>query len=333
MEERVEDVLRRYELEILRAYRVRGSYVLETRQGIYLYKGYGGTEARAVYEAAIQRCLVERGFDMVDLYLPNEEGNYLSYDVMGEAHVVKQWFLGEECDLKETADLIRVSERLAGLHLAMSGMRGELGMEIRPREYSLEEQQRKHLRELQRVKAYIRNKKERNPFEVVYLQCADRIYAQGAAALEFLGRLQPAEYQRMAEERGDFYHGNYTYHNLILQPEGVAVVQYDKSWLGLQLLDIYYLLRKSLEKNEWRMETGEDILAGYQRVKSLTRDERQILYALLWFPDKYWKIANSYFNGKKSRIPGRNLVKLEEYLNQEESRERFLMQSRYRLFS
>jgi len=333
VEERVEDVLRRYELEILRAYRVRGSYVLETRQGIYLYKGYSGTENRAVYEAAIQRCLMERGFELVDLYLQNEEGNYLSYDVMGEAHVVKRWFLGEECDLKEKEDLSRVSERLAELHLAMQGMRSELGVEIRPREYSLEEQLGKHLRELQRVKAYIRNKKERNPFEVVYLQCADRIHAQGAAAVDFLTRLQPEEFQRKAEERGDFYHGNYTYHNLILHPEGVAVVQYDKSWLGLQLLDIYYLLRKALEKNEWGMEIGEYILEAYQRVKPLTREERQILYALLWFPDKYWKIANAYFNGKKSRIPGRNLVKLEEYLDQEERRERFLMQSRYRLFS
>ena len=31
LEERVEDVLRNYELELLRAYRVRGAYLLETR--------------------------------------------------------------------------------------------------------------------------------------------------------------------------------------------------------------------------------------------------------------------------------------------------------------
>jgi len=59
LEERVEDVLRNYELELLRAYRVRGAYLLETRQGTYLYKSYHGTETRAGYEAAIQGCLEE----------------------------------------------------------------------------------------------------------------------------------------------------------------------------------------------------------------------------------------------------------------------------------
>ena len=74
-------------------------------------------------------------------------------------------------------------------------------------------------------------------------------------------------------------------------------------------------------------------MEGYQEARSLAREERQILYALLWFPDKFWKIANSYYNGKKSRIPGRNLVKLEEFLGQEEKREQFLSQGRYRIFS
>ncbi len=333
MEERVEDVLRGYELEILRAYRVRGAYLLETRQGTYLYKSYHGTETRAGYEAAIQGCLEERGFPLVDRYLANREGEFLSYDVIGEAHVVKRWFIGEECSLREQKDVRLAAGRLAELHTAMKGLRSDLPFEVKPRDSHMEELQRRHLRELQRIKTYIRNKRDRNPFETRYLQCADALYLQGEEAAEFLSRQNPGQLEAQAEREGDFAHGSYTYHNLILQKNGAAVVQYDKSWLGLQLLDLYYLLRKTLEKNDWNLEAGEWVMEGYQEARSLAREERQILYALLWFPDKFWKIANSYYNGKKSRIPGRNLVKLEEFLGQEEKREQFLSQGRYRIFS
>ncbi len=252
---------------------------------------------------------------------------------MGEAHVVKRWFIGEECSLREQKDVRLAAGRLAELHTAMKGLRSDLPFEVKPRDSHMEELQRRHLRELQRIKTYIRNKRDRNPFETRYLQCADALYLQGEEAAEFLSRQNPGQLEAQAEREGDFAHGSYTYHNLILQKNGAAVVQYDKSWLGLQLLDLYYLLRKTLEKNDWNLEAGEWVMEGYQEARSLAREERQILYALLWFPDKFWKIANSYYNGKKSRIPGRNLVKLEEFLGQEEKREQFLSQGRYRIFS
>lgn len=326
LEERVEEVLRRYELEIMRSYRVRGAYVLETRQGLYLYRTYSGSEARAGQEAAIQQCLMDRGFDRVDRYLASQDGTFLGIDIMGEAHVVKRWFTGEECNLRAGEDVELAAATLADLHEAMAGMAPALPFEVRPRLPALEEQQRRHLRELQRVRAYIRGKRERNPLEVLFLQCLDRFYEQGEAAVAFLAGQKSGELEQAAEEAGHFFHGNYTYHNLLLQHPGMAVVQFDRSWAGIQLTDLYYLLRKTLEKNEWRPEVGASVLETYQRGRALSRQERQVLYGLLWFPEKFWKIANGYFNGKKSRIPGRNLVKLEEFLQQEEARNRFLQQ-------
>lgn len=332
MEERVEDVLRKYDLEIQHAYRVRGAYIMETGQGIYLYKSYGGSEIRAGYEAAIQGCLIERGFPMVDQYLKNSEGNYLSLDVMGEAHVVKRWYLGEECNLRERSDILLAAETLARLHRTMKHMREELPFEVRAHGAPVGEVQARHLREMQRVKTYIRNKKERNLFEVKFLQYADLLYGQGQEAFDYLTEQKPEELEKRAEQDGDFCHGSYTYHNLIIGRGGTAVVQYDRSWAGLQLMDLYYLLRKTLEKNEWEMQTAEWILSAYQKTLPLEETERRVLYALLWFPDKFWKIANAYYNSRKSRIPGRNLAKLEEFVRQSEVRERFLRESRRQIF-
>ena len=326
LEERVAEVLARYPLEIQRSYRMRGAYVLETRQGLYLYRNYSGSEMRAGQEAAIQQCLMDRGFERVDRYLANTEGEFLGIDAMGEAHVVKRWFQGEECNLREPAEVELAAETLAELHQAMKRMKGALPFEARCRQVSIEEQQGRHLRELQRIRTYIRGKRERNPLELLLLQSLDRYYEQGEEALAFLGEHKPKELEREAEEEGHFFHGNYSYHSLLLQESEMAVIQFERSGPGIQLADLYYLMRKALEKNEWLPEIGERILKSYQKRIALSFQERQILYGMLYFPEKYWKIANGYFNGKKSRIPGRNRIKLEEFLHQEGVRSSFLQQ-------
>lgn len=324
LEERVAEVLGRYDLEIQRSWRVRGAYMLETRQGLYLYRTYSGSEVRAGQEAAIQQSLMDRGFERVDRYLADREGTFLGIDAMGEAHVVKRWYPGEECNLRVEEEVSLAAETLAELHGAMKALAPALPFEVRPRQMALEEQQRRHLRELQRVRAYIRGKRERNPLELLFLQCLDRFYRQGEEALAFLSEQDPGKLEREAEEIGDFFHGSYNYHSLLRQEQGMAVVQFERSWTGIQLTDLYYLLRKALEKNDWRPEMGERVLSAYQRRRELSEQERMVLRGLLCFPEKFWKIANSYFNGKKSRIPGRNLVKLEEFLHQEDAREAFL---------
>ena len=124
LEERVAEVLARYELEILRSYRVRGAYVLETRQGLYLYRSYSGTETRASQEAAIQQCLMDRGFERVDRYLASTTGEFLGIDAMGEAHVVKRWYQGEECNLREPLEAERAAQTLAEMSALAGQMNG-----------------------------------------------------------------------------------------------------------------------------------------------------------------------------------------------------------------
>ena len=121
-------------------------------------------------------------------------------------------------------------------------------------------------------------------------------------------------------------HGTVPTHSLLLLGSEMAVIQFERSGPGIQLADLYYFMRKALEKNQWLPEIGERILKSYQKRVALSFQERQVLYGMLYFPEKYWKIANGYFNGKKSRIPGRNLIKLEEFLHQEAVRSSFLQQ-------
>jgi hypothetical protein len=212
----------------------------------------------------------------------------------------------------------------------------------------------KRNRELKRVKTYIREKRQKNEFELLYLNYYDTFYEQGLTAAE---RLTSTAYKTLMEEavrQRCVCHGNYTYHNIIMMksktdamsktyvPPGwvnrqpltvadlgtgsvpIASTNFEKSFIGLQIFDLYQFIRKVMEKNDWDILYGNNIIEAYDRVKSISREELYILYLLLLYPEKFWKITNYYYNGKKSWVSGRNTQKLGTIGEQNSKKEIFL---------
>ena len=62
-----------------------------------------------------------------------------------------------------------------------------------------------------------------------------------------------------------------------------------------------------------------------------TTTAEQIAGSILYMadPEKFWKIANRYYNTHKAWVSGRNIEKLEKFIRQEDERERFLEMMRH----
>ena len=56
------------------------------------------------------------------------------------------------------------------------------------------------------------------------------------------------------------------------------------------------------------------------RVRKLSPEELKYLYVYLAYPEKFWKIANRYYNSHKAWLSGRNIEKLEKVVAQEDAR-------------
>ena len=66
------------------------------------------------------------------------------------------------------------------------------------------------------------------------------------------------------------------------------------------------------------------LIDQYNQMKPLSKDELKILYVLLQYPEKFWKITNFYYNSKKSWVPQRNIQKLVGIQEQYDSKQNFL---------
>lgn len=85
---------------------------------------------------------------------------------------------------------------------------------------------------------------------------------------------------------------------------------------------------KSWRKTAGRQSFGKSLIDAYDRERKLEETERRVLYAMLLYPEKYWKLVNFYYNSRKSWMSAKNLEKLLRIRAQEEKRACFLRELR-----
>lgn len=357
MEDRSQEALKRYHLKVYNIYRARGAFLLETDGGLKLFKCFEGSRNRALFELKVKEYLFQHGYCNTDLFVKTMDDDIISEDSLGNQYIMKNWFWGEECNLKELSQIEAASANLARLHSILK----DVDFTKEQLEYNisddLTETFDKRNRELKRVKAYIRDKRQKNEFELSYLNYYEAFYEQGVLAAK---RLESSAYLSLMAEavlQRTVCHGNYTYHNIIMLkskteamskayvPPGwinqqplsatatdltganstfLATTNFEKSHIGMQISDLYQFVRKVMEKNDWDILYGSNIIEAYDKIKPISKEELNVLYLLLLYPEKFWKITNFYYNGKKSWVSERNVQKLNSIGEQNAKKEMFL---------
>lgn len=352
MEDKFEEILAQYPIQIKSKKRVRGAILLETERGLSLLRSYNGYRSRLQTEEKIKQHLVDQGYPYVDQAIKNERDEFLTRDGAGNLWIMRKWYTGRECDIREAQEVHLAAVHLAKLHqllvqpLAKQSEQEEIADidagsveqeagEMKNGSEKTDSSQaslpiekpyfEKRNRELKRVHSYIRKKRHKNEMELALLDAFGYYYEQGCEAERIDAEEQVFQnlYQQSVEEEL-YVHGSYNYHNLLLQGKRIATTNFENSKAGIQILDLYGFLRKVMEKNGWHSSLGTEILDAYQEQRSLSEYERKLLYTLLLYPEKYWKQCNFYYNGKKSWTSRKNLDKLQRLQAQEAERRQFL---------
>lgn len=324
LEEKHNDVFRQYDMKVYNMSKARSAFLLETNQGIMLYRSYEGSKNHLEYENEIKKFLLQKQYDKVDLVVENRNGELLTDGASGEKFLIKHWFSGEECNLHDTADIVKAVKNLAILHLNLVNVSIDEEKVQTYQEDSLLKVFRKHNRELKYVKSNFITKKQRNEFELCFLANYDMFYEQAIHATELLEQSNYLELRKACMERKTVCHGNYTYHNILINRDDIATTNFDKACHGMQISDLYLFIRKCMEKNNWNIEIGKMILAEYEKILPLDKEELRILFLNIYYPEKFWKITNNYFNNKKSWVNSRNIQKLNSLKEQESMKAIFL---------
>ena len=321
MIEKYTEVLSQYELEILDVRRGRGAWLCETNQGLKLLREYKGTIKRLEFEDHLFTQLEEAWHPFVDRYVRNREGELLSSADDGTRWIVKDWYADRECNLKDDREVLRAITQIASLHKMLRKIEFKEEWNLGSILVQLPgDEMERHNRELIRARSFIRNKRKKTEFELCVIGNYDMFFEQARDA-----RLGMKEFcERYGEEECYLCHGDLNQHHILMCPRDVAVVEFNRMHLGMQMEDLYHFMRKAMEKHDWSLKLGTSMLETYSRILPLSDTDRTCLYYLFLYPEKYWKQINFYYNANKAWIPARNIEKLKDLELQQPLRNEFL---------
>lgn len=322
--EKLSAVYEQYEQQITRTVRTRGAILCETAEGWKLLKEFRGSFSRLEMEAEVLNHLSKENIS-TDSYLRNKDGQILTVDTDGTAYVMKNWFDGRECDVKNPQEILAAVRSLAKLHNGFIHITPQITNHVACEEtIDLREELFHHQKELKRARSFVRGRRKKNEFEYAILKHFDYFYMQGENAFNLLQKSDYEQRKKEAREKGIFCHGNYNQHNIIVSMRKMSIVNFERSNCNLQVMDFYLFLRKIMEKQNWDKKLGFSMLEEYEWERELENGEFEILFAMLSYPEKFWKIVNHYYNGKKSWISQKDVDKLNNVIRQEEEKQRFL---------
>lgn len=326
MQEYEKIVLEKYKMDTCSTRKVRGAVLCDTDQGIFLLSEVSMPKRRILALCELYDHLSKQGYDGVDRLVLNAQGEYITVLEDGRKYMMRRWFRARECDIRKPSELLEAAGNLAKLHMAM---RVEIASV--PIAEHLGKEYERHNRELRKVRKFIRAMTSKGEFELAFLEHFEEMYQWTEIAGNLL-RL--SDYEKLRCESCDSHclvHGEYNYHNILMGcddchrvPCIVATTHFDRFRQNIQVEDLYYFLRKVMEKHGWKERLGDNMLNAYSAIRPLSAEETRYLKIRLMYPEKFWKIASSYYHSNKAWVSAKNIEKLNTAIRQTKEKEKFI---------
>jgi CotS family spore coat protein len=289
------DLQELYGLEVKSAKEVRAVVRLETDKGVFALKkvSHKPEKLQFLYEA--QEHLWNNGFQTLSRFVKTLDGKPF-VDLGDELMFLNTWLDGEEMNVKSREHLIEVVQLQARLHQASRGFNPSVHASIKTRWAGWIERFEDQLNDILIVHDRLKGQTPESELEFVFLKTVEPMLEMAEKSVDLL---KASPYQdvlyRERQLRG-FVHGDFTYHNFIRSPQGVMqVIDFDYCAHELRAHDFARFLRKMLRRSDWNPEVAETILRTYHAVDPLHEDELQVLKAVMYFPQRYWRAVERGF--------------------------------------
>lgn len=327
MYNRTEIIVEAYPYEFIDIQKGRGVYIcLEQGGSKKILKEFSGSASKAEMLDLFLKYMKDSG-EITEQIVYTKDGQVLFMDIDETRYYMRTWFDGRECDTRNREDILCAVRSLAQFHRTASGFEEMVPQTMCRAADFLEQECERHTRELHKVRNYIKAKKKRNEFESNFLNEYEHYMNQAEEALY--------ELHNVAEEpKGEFFgicHGDYNQHNLLFTSWGPVIINYERICYDAYISDFAHFFRKIMEKHNWNIGLGMDMISAYDKVRRLDLWERRQLAVRMSYPEKFWKVANHYFNSKKSWANSRDSEKLHKICAQERERTEFLKMLQYTL--
>ena len=318
MAEKMSEVFEMYDVSLDHIGRGRGAMLLHTDKGVRQLRATTVGEKRLQAEYEFKEHMYQAGFWHIDRLVKNVEEELITYDRYGNPFVMRMYFDGREMNVNNKNEILLAVDNLVALHRAGRKVWQEIDRDMQIRERN---DVKRRNREMKRVHNYIARQSPKREFEALFMQAFPYFYAQGL-------RCEQAKAEITEDTHMGYCHGTYNHPSVLVCGSAdnryIATINFEKYHIGNQLQDLYYFIRKTVEKNGYTYALLTAILEQYQLGIPLRQADVEYICGLYRYPEKFYKLSNQYMNGAKTRISPKMVEKLNRIIEEEEKKQALL---------
>ena len=305
---------------------VRAVWLVETEAGLKCLKKVDYDQMRLRFIHAAQEHLARGGFATGPRFLISPIG--LPFVEYGrDLYLLMDWISGHECDFHDDGELGTTSRALAEIHVASRGFKPNRRMDPSRNWGKWTRKFQEHSQDLLEWESRINQKPAMTSFDVRFDFVVDHFYHQASQAVKTLARSGYRAITAAAREEGGFCHGDFHNRNVIIGDDGKAyTIDFDSCTCDIRARDIAEFLIKILNRCSWDPEVARVILRNYHDRSPLSPQEYAVIYARVQFPQKFWRICDRYYGGKRDWPEVQFVEKLNKSIRMFNPREAFLKQ-------
>jgi CotS family spore coat protein len=313
------DLFRNFNLDVIDVVPVRNVFVLFTNKGKKILKkiDYSLEELEFIYSAITY---IKRSFPRVMDYVSTMDGEiYTIWN--GEVYCILDLIEGRECEFSNPLDICIAAKGLGQLHNAGEGFRYESKEKnITGRCVDIFT---RRLDEMRFFKSLAQMHEIKNAFDKIFLANVDYYIDEMQESIQALNR---SSYLKLCseEDKKVICHNDLAHHNIIVNNEEAYFVDFDYSVINLKVNDLSNFINKAIKNYGFDIDKAKGILDCYCSYNSLDKREKEVLWALLKFPEDFYSIARDYYSRRKEWEESVFLDRLTKKVGFKEDREEFL---------
>jgi CotS family spore coat protein len=312
-----------YGLEVNRLIPIKDAFIIESTSGKKLLKRCRYNQDRIDFIHNAKEFLYKNNFRNIDRYLCTNQGmpSFIFEDCF---YTINDLVEGRECNFEIRGDVVEATRSLASLHRSSTGFLYGINTNRYNELGRFPLYLSKRLYEIKRIRKMA--ERGRSKFDHLFLEYVDYFYKQGEGVIN---EISNGAYHRLVKktmEEGIICHHDYTHQNIIIDKKKVSIINFNYCCHELKIYDIANLIRRKMRKCDWDIKEAKIIIDEYRNISPLSEDEFFVLKLMLEFPQKFWRVANKYYNSRRNRIDAIFVLRLKEVIEEIDHSTRFLKQ-------
>ncbi|AAK80850.1 CotS family spore coat protein [Clostridium acetobutylicum] len=301
---------------------LRKAFLISTDKGEKILKKIDYTiEEFKFVLAAVNYIKNENEFNRIIDFNKTQSGEYYCIK-NGDLYCVMDMIEGKECEFSNPVDLSISSFGLGQLHSASEGFRYSKIASKNICGKMIKGFKRKK-EEVNFLKKMVNLYESLNEFDEIFIKNVDYYLEQIDKSIDIMNKSQ---YYKLCSEEDKIVlcHHDLAHHNIIIKDEEAYFIDFDYAIIDLKVHDLSNIISKAAKVFNYSIDNSKIIISNYCKSNTLSKNEMEVLFGMLSFPEDFYEIVKSYYTKRKDWSNEEFINKMKRKMANEENRVEFL---------